>query len=307
MKRKAAQVVQEEGETASTASEPVPITTLRYRQMQKTVEIMQKKITGLESKLNERGLTRENVVDEIAKRQVGSNQDPIRCAVLDYKSDRPKYPGRGDIHPMTFIEDLDAYIKRLPNQSFIIDDIVACLGGEARNWARIYRDRWRTALDFKGDFLQTYWGETEQSTLRRKIICERWDSTKTRSMLEYFLMYTGQAKMLTTPPPEEQLVNDLIRHFPREIQYMWVLRKGTTIIEAAEFLRRFDTIENQIGESNLRTSTSVSDSVTKQRMRESGKDSNQLVNRYKKRKEINFIAEEPSVVENENNELQSLN
>lgn len=307
MKRKATSVVREEREPTPGPSENLPITTIRYRKMQKTVGHLHEKIIALESRLAEKDLTRQEVLDEINKRQPTLSQEPIRCAVLDYKSDRPKYPGKGDIHPMTFIEDLDAYLKRLPNQDHVIDDIVACLGGEIRNWARIYKDRWRTTSDFKEDFLQTYWGETEQSTLRRKIICERWDSTKTKSMLEYFLMYMGQAKMLTTPPPEEQLVNDLIRHFSREIQYMWVLRKGTTVIEAAEFLRRFDTIENQIGEASLKTTVSATNAIAKQRSRESAKDSGHPERQHKKRKEINFIAAEPSVADIGENELQALN
>lgn len=118
-------------------------------------------------------------------------------------------------------------------------------------------------------------------------------------MLEHFLTYMGEAKMLSTPPPEEQLVNDLIRHFPREIQYMWVLRKGTSIIEAAEFLRRFDTIESQVGGMTSKLTSPMSEGSHKRGL--VGGNPSHLIKRSKNRKEVSSISTEPGTAEFEEN------
>lgn len=160
--------------------------------------------------------------------------------------EKPKYPGKNDIHPVSFIEDLTSYLKRIPTPTGgVVDLIIECLEGETRNWARICRERWQNLEDFKSDFLNTYWGDTEQNNLRRKIVCNTWDKSKHSSMLEHFISLTGQAKMLAYPIPEKQLINDIMQHFPKQVQYVWTTNPASTIIEAAEFLRRIDNIEKQ--------------------------------------------------------------
>lgn len=261
-------------------------------ELRDTVAELQTKIEGLEKRMED-GPT----VTTPANTGLQSTiiRDPIHCSIIDFKTDKPRYPGKGSTHPVAFIEDLDVYLRRLPNRDHAVDDIVSCLEGDVRNWARLYRDRWVTVADFKRDFLQTYWGEIEQSSLRRRIICEHWNPDKTKTMLEHFLSYTSQAKMLTNPLPEEQLVNDLVRHFPKEIQYMWILRKGTSIIEAAEFLRRFDTVERQTNESKASTSSGTTGIRTGH------------YKQSKRRKEVNCIATEPQLELVDEADLQALN
>lgn len=159
--------------------------------------------------------------------------------------EKPKFSNKGNIHPVTFIEDLKSYLKRLPREGKEIDLIVECLIGEVRDWARIYKSRWATFEDFREDFLKIYWGETEQSILRRNIVHSIWDKQKHPTMLGHFLQLTGQSQMLTFQIPETQLVTDVIRHYPRNVQSLWSLSKITTIIETAEFLRGLDDISKQ--------------------------------------------------------------
>ncbi|KAJ2941464.1 hypothetical protein O0L34_g3685 [Tuta absoluta] len=51
--------------------------------------------------------------------------------------------------------------------------------------------------------------------------------------------------MLARAIPEDQLVADLMNHFPIEIQYVWRQRKSGRIIQAAEFLRELDDVGRQ--------------------------------------------------------------
>ncbi|XP_026328025.1 uncharacterized protein LOC113236233 [Hyposmocoma kahamanoa] len=117
-------------------------------------------------------------------------------------SEKPKYPGRRGTHPVTFIEDLTAYINKGSVMRDNIEIIIECLEGEARDWARIYKERWTGFEDFKRDFMSTYWGEAEQNELRRKIVHNTWDRTEHPTMLGHFISLAGQAKMLSFPIPK---------------------------------------------------------------------------------------------------------
>ncbi|KAJ2937658.1 hypothetical protein O0L34_g19335 [Tuta absoluta] len=161
--------------------------------------------------------------------------------------ERPKFETiEGSIHPVTFLEELETYLKKaLKEGQGEVELILECLKGVARDWARVYSKRWSNLNDFKRDFLATFWGEKEQNELRRKIVHGTWDRQNSPSMLNYFLGITGKAQMLSHQIPENQMVSDVIRHFPRHVQQVWFTLQKENIIEAAEFLRGMDEINKQ--------------------------------------------------------------
>lgn len=209
---------------------------LMMRNMRRTIGQLHLKVSELQGKMQE-----EPVRDKVRETMPQLAMYPV----IDGRLDKPKYPGRYDVHPVTFIEDLFSYLRRLPTKEHVIDNIIGCLEGDVRRWARIYKDRWDNEEDFKADFMDTYWGESEQNQLRRNIVCGVWEKNTHKSMMGYFISLAGQAKMLSTPLMENQLVNDLMHHFPREVQYAWRMRKGESIIEATEFLRDLDDVDKQ--------------------------------------------------------------
>lgn len=158
---------------------------------------------------------------------------------------------------MTFLEELTSYVRKSARDGNELELILECLQEEARDWARVYKERWRTVDDFKTDFLATFWGENEQSELRRQIVQGVWDRKKSASMLSHFLNITGQARMLAYQIPERQLISDVIRHYPKYVQQAWVTRKTTNLIETAEFLRSMDAIMRQ--EAHVYTQPRVSE------------------------------------------------
>lgn len=165
--------------------------------------------------------------------------------IRNINSERPKFSNKSSGHPMTFLEDIANYIRRSAKEGSELELILECLQGEALDWSRVYKERWSTVEDFKADFLATFWGENEQSELRRQIIqggCPRKNSS---TMLSHFLSITGQARMLTYKIPEKQLISDVIRHFPKFVQQAWVTKRTDNLIETAEFLRSLDDIMRQ--------------------------------------------------------------
>ncbi|KAI5644792.1 hypothetical protein NE865_03138 [Phthorimaea operculella] len=186
----------------------------------------------------------------------------IVYSITNLNQDKPKFGGHNyrtkagvKVHPVTFLEDLTAYLKKIPAHTLEnkeLDIVQECLLDQARDWSRIYKDRWTTFQDFKIDFLETYWGEVEQNKVRREIVSNRWDSHKTPTMLEHFLKLAGQVNLLQFTIPVKQLIADIMRHYPPNVQQLWALSRSDTVLAATEFLRQLDNINNYAGEQHNR-------------------------------------------------------
>lgn len=181
--------------------------------------------------------------------ETNDGRQRITYLIKNVNTEKPKFGGHDKdnckIHPVTFLEDLEFYLGRVPKEGHEIDFILECLVDDARDWARIYKNRWTGFSDFKNDFLATYWGENEQNELRRNIVNGVWDRNKTPSMLNYFLKIVGKAQALSFAIPENQIVSDIIRHYPKYVQQGWFTNKLSTIMETAELLRKLDSIKDQ--------------------------------------------------------------
>lgn len=64
--------------------------------------------------------------------------------------------------------------------------------------------------------------------------------------------------MLTYQIPENQLISDVIRHYPKYVQQNWAASKVSTIIEMAEFLRNMDDINKQEAHPYIQPTASMS-------------------------------------------------
>lgn len=252
--------------SAPTAGAPPKMTQTQYltRMIRRTMSEVNTKIAQLEGRITTLSSTGSSSGSNV---EVGVTdlQVPVQCGTVPGPStsyyypmarmpaEKPKFPARNK-HPVTFIEDLTAYLKRCATGTDeVIDSIIECLEGDSRNWARIYKDRWTHFEDFKRDFLDTYWGEAEQNELRRKIVLNSWDDTQS-TMLGHFITLCGQAKMLNYVIQEKQLVNDIMNHFPKDVQYAWTTSNYSSILQATEFLRKLDIVNKQ---TSLKGNSSV--------------------------------------------------
>lgn len=190
----------------------------------------------------------ETIKESEEGQEKGLSNEQYRNAIYNVRNlniEKPKFGDKNVVHPVTFLEDLENYLRKASKEGKELDLIQECLVGDAREWARIYKGRWKNVEDFKIDFLATYWGENEQSELRRSIVQGCWDRKVTPSMLNHFLRITGRAQMLSYKLPEKQMVTDVIRHYPRYVQQVWATSNIDTIIGTAEFLRSMDDINKQ--------------------------------------------------------------
>lgn len=213
------------------------------RIMRRTIGILSSKISVLQDELK-KNTNYEASLSTVSNTNSAVNDDKIVYNIQNVSIEKPKFSKKSDYHPVTFIEDLSNYIRKIRAKGKEIEVLHECFEGEAQSWFRVYKNRWVTYEDFKQDFLHTYWGEADQSIVRRSIVYNKWDKNKHSTMLGHFLTMVGQTKFLTYEIPEKQLVSDLMRHFTVSTQQLWSISRGTTILEAAEFLRIQDDLEN---------------------------------------------------------------
>ncbi|GLV47882.1 hypothetical protein CBL_21331, partial [Carabus blaptoides fortunei] len=157
---------------------------------------------------------------------------------------KPKFTDGATMNPVKFLEKLEKYCAKLkiPGDQQL-DTATECLAGSALDWADVYKSGWKNFNDFKTDFLRSYWSENEQNKLRYRISTAKWDSRRNDSMMNHLTHYVSQAKLLTSAIPESILVSELIRHFPSNIQSLWMAgNKGSTVTALAEFIQKQESI-----------------------------------------------------------------
>ena len=153
----------------------------------------------------------------------------------------PKFQGNKTKHAMKFLEELEIYFRKsnTPLEQRLLA-IQECFEDSAGDWYTIYRISWQTYEDFKQDFIHCYWSKVEQDQLRNKLSADIWENTT--SMLDHFSKYVGLARLLTEPLSEENLVSQLIKHFPANIQSLWLLKNDRTVAGTADFLRQQESV-----------------------------------------------------------------
>ena len=87
----------------------------------------------------------------------------------------PKFRNKTLKHPIKFLEELDKYFKKMKTPLHEqLDVVLEALEEEAQYWAGIFQVSWTNFMDFRNDFLQSFWSESEQIQLRRRITNHRW-------------------------------------------------------------------------------------------------------------------------------------
>lgn len=162
--------------------------------------------------------------------------------IVSQGTEVPKFKNNKEKHPYKFLEELEIYFKKMnTREEDKLEILRECMQETAFDWFSIYKLCWNTYDDFRNDFLDYFWSEAEQNQLRQQINTSIWKPGG-MSMANHFAHYIGMAKTLKEPWPENLLIDQIMRHFPRYIQSMWTLVTDKNFKTAAEFLRHQDNI-----------------------------------------------------------------
>lgn len=176
---------------------------------------------------------------EADERTMGSDEDPydpnpyareyqkrepqpeIRFATRSETRGKPfddlKYTGYSDKkHPMRF---LDEFEEIADHEGMSTKDrfyfFKRCLVGKARDWYE--NQEFRKFDEAAMKFAFKYWGRTEQQQLRDKLRSDIYRPNTGRSMAEHAQKLARDAKYLTLPYNDEEMMEMISLHFPVEI------------------------------------------------------------------------------------------
>lgn len=145
----------------------------------------------------------------------------------------------GTLHPVMFLKKLSTMFHEagVPSEKRVYFS-VNCLRGSAQDWADI------TDFDsfehFKDLFLKRYWDiEKERETFSKV----KFGKFENGSMADYFLKVVKEAKFLTQPLTNDELIGMVSNHFSVEVR-RGIINSGFKNIEEVEnHLRKLDTVE----------------------------------------------------------------
>lgn len=144
----------------------------------------------------------------------------------------------GKVHPMVFLRKLkktfiDAGVPPEKQTSLAIN----CLKGSAADWASLREHTFKNFNDFENAFGDRFWGVDKQRELYLELNYGKFESGK---RADYFLHMVNQASFLSTPIPENNLIEKLSKHFSPEIERGIITLGFKTIDEIQNYLYRLD-------------------------------------------------------------------
>lgn len=146
--------------------------------------------------------------------------------------------------PVRFLQDIEEYSRKLNlNDAKKLECALDGFTGATKDWADLYRAKWNSYEELKGQFLKDFWSDREQLVVRRELYAGNWKEATGESMRSYFARLVLQARTLSPTPADSELVSCLMRHFPTSIQSLWQLRVSQGILDATEFLQGQDSLQ----------------------------------------------------------------
>lgn len=161
---------------------------------------------------------------------------------------QPSFKGELYENPVIFLNKLEEYGKSwsIPDDC-LLKLSLECLTGSAKTWTAIYRNDWKIYIDFKRDFLNTFWTKEKQREIKHKIENDRYNTNNGKSMLAHFSKYVNLASFLEPKLSDEELLNSLVRHYPTNIQINWLAREGKSLKSFANYLLQGDSVVQNVG------------------------------------------------------------
>lgn len=155
----------------------------------------------------------------------------------------PKTPSFAENYsPMKFLSELqDFWAAMRPSQEETAFVIGSCLKGAPKDWWDLVKEDNDTIETFHRKFKDRYWNDNTQHEVRRKLEFGHYTATSDNSMTIYVIKIFRDAKNLTPPLSDSEIIKRLSRHFNEEIRTTILGRQIQKLSELLELLDRFDS------------------------------------------------------------------
>ncbi|KAJ3620714.1 hypothetical protein MTP99_004640 [Tenebrio molitor] len=167
---------------------------------------------------------------------------------------RPTFAGLDTENPAEFLEECERYstAAQVPPEKKL-SEAIRCLRQTAARWAKFHQGKWQSFIEFRAEFLVTYWSAGQQLVVRARVLSQRYNLTKGDSTVDFFMEQATQLRTLTQPIPECVMVEDLMRLFRENISLLFKSEKPRgerSIQEALDFLERQSANERSLLHEN---------------------------------------------------------
>lgn len=177
---------------------------------------------------------------------VGQRSGPIY--LIDTAVEKPTFTTETG-NPVRFLRRLERYIKGVSGEDRALEIAVSCVRGQARRIVEFASEQWVTYDDFATGLLKLFWGAKEQEIAKKRLFDSSWDPNGNLSMEGYFVDIVDLVRDLKSPFDEEEIINQIMRHYPQSVQTVWFARAEPADFEIAfEFIRRLE--KNVIGRTH---------------------------------------------------------
>jgi hypothetical protein len=177
-----------------------------------------------------------------------SNPIPSTTSLLPPPIIKPRFSAStSDVHPVDFIQQLDDYLAMFQgDEQQKLKIVMTCLAGDARVFARAFRDSFSTFDEFKAVFLEHFWGLDKQRSLRQRLTNGVYQMTRGVShMKTYFLRWLAKVKNLKVVPTDRVFLLEITQHFPETVQRALKSFGDGTITSALRVLDEEDHLVNE--------------------------------------------------------------
>ena len=156
------------------------------------------------------------------------------------------FTGNGRHHPVLFLKELAQYftVNGVP-EGVRTSLAFGYMEGSALIWAEAFVDREAEFALFSQQFLETYWGASQQREVRFEIYQGSFKRCADWRMADHFAEMVGKAKHLRPTFSESELVEALTEHFPPEIANLLLAANLTAVGPMMAFLRKLDRNEER--------------------------------------------------------------
>ncbi|XP_031340992.1 uncharacterized protein LOC116169104 [Photinus pyralis] len=146
------------------------------------------------------------------------------------------------IHPVSFLEGLENYLRHFDKKDETkLSYAKEMVEGNAKAWADLNRNNWKTWEEFKDAFIKNYWSEEVQGKIRLQIATPRLYQAKFGKYTDHVWFWVNKTNHLQPPMRESQLVDALSRHFPREVEHILIGSAVNTVKQLINTLERIQT------------------------------------------------------------------
>ncbi|XP_031350119.1 uncharacterized protein LOC116175898 [Photinus pyralis] len=256
-------------------------------QIAKQEKITDQKITDLDNKVERNTEEIEEIKEKIKEEKPINTQ---KASTIIYKTEglttlKPKkFDGSfRSVHPVNFLKSLENYWMNMHLKEQKMNIMEDYLEGCAKAWTDLHQSEWRNFKEFKREFLEQFWSTEKQNKIRHQLNTPRLYNARNGSYTDHVWYWVSKTAHLEPRIKEDQLIEALVDHFPRDIQMVLYAAQAKTIKNLTEILEKIQETNRDWRRDSNRPETRDQDQRPYQNRNRENQDRRENRQQYERR------------------------